>query len=202
MLQNVERITIPADTVLFRKGDPCKHFMFLQEGSVRVYVLAENGREIGLYRVEPGELCILTLTSLFTGVHYPAEATTDTEIIGLGVPIEQFHKTLSESPGLRDFVFGLLARRLHEVMLLLEEVAFGRLDIRLAGLLLRLFEKKQMNVIFITHQELAKELGSTREVTSRLLKDMEQQRRCIRLHRGNIELVSQDILRQLAQIDR
>lgn len=181
------------------KGDACQNFLLLSEGSLRVHEVSENGREILLYRVKPGDICVLALTSMVDGVPYGAEATTESPITGLSLSQEQFQAALAGSTGFRNFVLSTMARRLREVMGRVEEIAFRRLDSRLACTLYQLFDLEDSNRISVTHQELAKELGTSREVMSRLLKEFEQERSCIKLHRGAIELTSRETLAEYAK---
>lgn len=194
-------ITAPRDTTVLCKDDPCQSFLLLSQGSLRVQEHSGDGREIVLYRVRPGELCVLALTSLVDEVPYGAEAVTESGITGLALSHEQFHRALAGSPGFRRFVLSTLARRLREVMVLVEEITFRRLDSRLACTLYEMFNRQGGGMLQITHQELAKELGTTREVASRLLKEFEQKRGAIRLHRGAIELVNPEILAEFTRRD-
>lgn len=197
----VPAITVPPETVMLCKGDPCNSLMLISDGSLRVHEVSEGGREIVLYRVNPGDLCVLSLTSLVDDVPYGAEAVTETAVSALVLSQEQFQQAMAGSAGFRNFVVSTLARRLRDVMTLVEEIAFKRLDNRLACTLYRMFDKSGTDDIKITHQDLAKELGTSREVMSRLLKEFEQSHGCIRLRRGSIELVSRDILAQFARRD-
>lgn len=185
---------IPEGAVVMRPGDACRHVFLLSEGIIRVYLSGENGREVVLYRVHPGELCVLTLTSLLRNTHYPAEAATESAVRGVGIPAPGFIRAFSDSPAFRQFVVDTLAQRLHETMLCVQELAFMRLDVRLPWFLCKRFQELGTDVMEITHQQLAHELGTTREMVSRLLKELERQNH-IRLHRGRIELVSPDRLR-------
>ncbi len=194
-------MTIPPDTVMLCKGDPCNSLMLISDGSVKVHEVSESGREIVLYRVDPGDLCVLSLTSLVDDVPYGAEAVTETPVTALVLTLEQFQQAMAGSAGFRNFVVSTLARRLQDVMALVEEIAFKRLDNRLACALYQLFDKNQSDTLKITHQDLARELGTSREVMSRLLKEFEQSRGCIRLNRGSIELVSRDVLAKSAKRD-
>ncbi len=180
---------IPAGTVMVRKGQPCLDFVLVVSGTIRVYETGENGREILLYRLYGGEICVLTLTHLLQGVAYTACAVAENDVSVVSIPLSQFQRTLAESETFRTAVLFALARRLSDVMQLVEQVAFHSLDLRLACMLGQRFEAGGSLRLKITHQELARELGTTREVLSRLLKNFEH-RGCIRLFRGQIELVS------------
>lgn len=189
-------VTLPAGARVFRPGDPCRHFLMLLEGAVRVQVVSEGGREIVLYRIGPGETCILTTACLFAGEPYPAEGVTETDVRAAALPLALFHETLAGSDGFRRFVFASFGERVAALLLLVQEVAFGRMDVRLAQRLLRLGGAD--GALAATHQQLAAELGSAREVVSRLLKEFERHG-WVRLSRGQIELLDREGLNRLAQ---
>ncbi|MHB8348468.1 MAG: Crp/Fnr family transcriptional regulator [Acidiferrobacterales bacterium] len=191
-------LDIPADTVMVRKGQPCLDFLLVIDGTIRIYESAENGREILLYRLYGGEICVLTLNHLLQGVAYTAYAIAESDVSVVSIPLAHFQRALAESESFRTEVLFALSRRLSDVMQLVEQVAFHGLDLRLACLLGRRFGEGDTRCLKITHQELARELGTTREVLSRLLKSFEH-RGCIRLFRGQIELVSPDALNSWMQ---
>jgi len=190
-------MVLPAGSVVVREGDPCQNFLLIVQGTIRVYKAAENGREILLYRSVGGEFCILTLSNLMAGTAYSAEAAAEDEVRVVSIPMQYFQDALARSEAFRTAVLSTLTRRLNEMMRLVEQVTFRSLDLRLACLLGQLFGRCETPVVQTTHQELASELGTTREVISRLLKTFERMG-CIRLHRGQIELVSREALEQLA----
>lgn len=196
-LQMTTELTVPAGTLLIRKGDPCRSFVFVSEGTVRVYERSDMGREIVLYRVKSGEICILTMSNLVDRTDYVAEAITEERVKIATIPAIYFQNALARSEGFRNFIMATLARRLSAMMRLVEQIAFQRLDLRLACLLGQLFGSQHTTRVTVTHQDLANELGTAREVISRLLKEFEHMR-CIRLHRGEIELVSQEALARLS----
>lgn len=189
--------TIPRGTVLFRPGDPCMSFVLVVVGTVRVYIPSESGREIVLYRVDPGEICVLTLSNLLGGVAYSAEGVTEIETQLITIPPQLFEHALTASHAFRRFIFSMIGRRLGEIMLLLEEITFKRLDIRLAQLLARSAGDDEHRLLRKTHQDLAAELGSSREVISRLLKEFERNG-WLRLDRGQIEVLSLTEMARLA----
>lgn len=180
---------IKPDTTLFSGSATCNNFMLILDGTIRLYQSAEDGREITLYRVQAGDLCILSLNSLLKKQSFNATATTESSVHALVISPEEFKCIMKESEAFRDFVISTLTERLCETIYLVQETAFNHLDMRLACMLGSLFERNQGNLLKITHQELAHELGTTREVISRILKDFER-RNCIKLSRGNIELAS------------
>ncbi len=188
-------VTLPAGITLFRDGDACTNYLLVLDGSVRVQKTSSNGREITLYRVGDGQTCILTTSCLLAGEHYPAEGVTETEVRAIALPGALFQALLAGSTGFRQFVFAVYARRIADLITLVEEVAFERMDLRLAARLRDGADRDGM--VNATHQELATELGTAREVVSRLLKDFEH-RGLVALHRGRIELQDRDALAHLA----
>ncbi len=188
-------VTLPAGITLFRDGDACTNYLLVLDGSVRVQKTSSNGREITLYRVGDGQTCILTTSCLLAGERYPAEGVTETEVRAIALPGALFQALLAGSTGFRQFVFAVYARRIADLITLVEEVAFERMDLRLAARLRDGADRDGM--VNATHQELATELGTAREVVSRLLKDFEH-RGLVALHRGRIELQDRDALAHLA----
>lgn len=183
---------IPEGTELFAERHACRGFPLLIAGSIKVVKNTPSGREMLLYRVEPGGSCVITSSCLLGHTSYTARGIAETPLRLLMLPIALFEKLIAGNAAFRDFVFHLLAERIAELMLLVEEVAFHRLDQRLAKLLLGKSEP-----IHATHQTLADELGSVREIVSRLLKGFAAQG-LVTLGRERIELVDRDGLRQLA----
>lgn len=190
-----QQITLPADSTVFRQGDNCNNYLMVIKGSVKVFSRAENGREVLLYRVKDGESCTLTTACLFARNAYPAEGITEVETTALMLPLHTFNQGLAESELFRSIIFNQYARRLSEVITVVEELSFGRLDIRLARLLLQSGAKNE--TIETTHQSIATELGSAREVVSRELKKFEQQG-LITLHRGSISILDLDTLQTIS----
>ena len=166
LLQPQAIMQLPAGTQVFAEHQPCQGFPLLIEGSIKVIKLASSGRELMLYRVQPGGSCIISSSCLLGHTAYNARGIAETPLTLLILPISEFSRLMLEDPPFRDFVFHLFAERIGELMQLVEEVAFSRLDQRLARLLLA----RNETVLGVTHQQLADELGSVREIVSRLLK--------------------------------
>jgi CRP/FNR family transcriptional regulator len=194
-LDQASEISLPAQTTVFRQGDRCSHYMLVLDGGVKVLTRALNGREIVLYRLGAGDSCVLTTSCLFGHTRYPAEGITETAVTALTIPAAVFQCALQDSVAFREFVFRSFADHLASVISLVEEVAFGRLDSRLARELLDNCDREL--VIGTTHQALATELGSAREVISRLLKELEL-RGLLELQRGRIRILDRAALALLA----
>ncbi|VAW58406.1 transcriptional regulator, Crp/Fnr family [hydrothermal vent metagenome] len=179
----------PPETTLFNGNTACNNFMLILDGIIRVYQTAEDGREKTLYRVEAGNLCILSLNSLLKSKTFNAIAVTESSLKTLIISPEDFKRSMNELETFRDFILGTLTDRLCETIYIIQETAFNHLNMRLACLLGGLFERNKSPLLKITHQEIAHELGTTREVISRILKEFEKQN-CVKLSRGHIELSS------------
>ena len=172
-----------AGSVLFDARQPCRGFPLVLEGSVRVSKSTRGGREILLYRVEPGQGCILSGGCLLGDTDYTARAVAEADTTLLSIPPALFQALMVESEPFRRFVFGMYGERLADVMELVEEVAFRRLDVRLAQLL-----AERGPVLETTHQRLADELGSVREIVSRLLRGFEE-RGWVKLERERVTVL-------------
>ncbi len=189
--QQAQTMTVPAGTVIFDEHQPCQGFPFILDGGIRVLKPAANGRELPLYRVLPGESCIITSSCLLGRTDYNARGITEAETTLVLLPRPLFDELLGQ-PAFRSFVFNLFSERIADLMQLVEEVAFRKLDQRLAGLLLG-----KGKLVHATHQQLADELGSVREIVSRLLKNFAAQN-FVRLGREQIEILDPAGLRRLA----
>lgn len=176
-------------TILFSGTSSCNNFMLILEGTIRLFQSAEDGREITLYRVQAGDLCMLSLNSLLKKQAFNAIAETESHVRALSITSDDFRQMMNISTTFRDYVVSTLTERLCDALYLIQDTAFNHLDMRLACMLGSLFERNQNPVLKVTHQELAHELGTTREVVSRILKEFER-KNCIKLSRGNIELAS------------
>ncbi|MCL1824716.1 MAG: Crp/Fnr family transcriptional regulator [Betaproteobacteria bacterium] len=192
MASAAQPVSAPAGTQLFAPGSPCRQFLLLLDGIVRVQALAKNGREIVLYRIYPGDSCVVTASCLLGSTAYPAMGIAETPIQGVVLPTPVFQRLLAESPVFRSFVFSAYAARLTELVARIEEVALERIDVRLARLLLRL-APPTTNTVERTHQDIAADLGSAREVVSRQLKAFEQSG-WVELQRGYILLLDRHAL--------
>ena len=183
LLAEADVLRAPAGTVLFDSGQPCRGFPLLLEGSVRVSKSSPHGREILLYRVDPGQGCILSGGCLLGHSDYSARGVAEEDVTLVSIPPAQFQELMVEFEPFRRLVFGMYSERLAEVMELVDEVAFRRLDQRLAQLLIH-----RGPVVATTHQKLADELGSVREIVSRLLRSFES-RGWVKLERERITLL-------------
>ena len=193
LLAEAEVLRVPAGKVLFDAGQPCRGFPLVLEGSVRVFKSSPGGREILLYRVDPGQGCILSGGCLLGHTDYSARGVAEEDVTLVSIPPTRFQELMVRFEPFRRLVFGMYSERLAEVMQLVDEVAFRRLDRRLAQLLIH-----RGPVIATTHQKLADELGSVREIVRRLLRSFES-RGWVTLERERIAVRDPRALAELAK---
>jgi CRP/FNR family transcriptional regulator, anaerobic regulatory protein len=180
---------------LFDEGDPCTHYPLLIEGTIRAMKSGPDGNEILLYRLHPGESCVITFTALLGESPYPAMASAETDLTLYTVPRSLFLEMILKSSPFRVFVFRFLSERMAHLMALIDDVAFRRVDQRLASRLLR-----QAKPLTITHQMLADDLGTTREVVSRTLESF-QESGLLRLGRKRIEVLDRKALQRVYGVE-
>lgn len=187
-------VEAPVGTIGYSEGMPCHAYVMRLAGKSRVYKLSSSGREILLYRVAAGETCVLTTTCLLGRSDYPASTVVEEPIRDVIIPASVFHQLMVDSAVFRRFVMENYGALISDLIVLLDEVAFSSLDARLAKLLLDEATAK----INRTHQQLADELGSAREVVSRQLKRFEN-KGWVMLGRGHIEVINKAALQKLVQ---
>jgi len=184
---NVQKIQVPAGVMICQSGDQCKSLVIILSGRVKVYRPAASGRSITLYYVSDNESCILTASCILNAMPFPAYAETMIDVVGLSIPPENVKAWLQTEPLWQQYIFSLLSKRMAGLIELVNALAFQGLDNRLAQWLLQ--QASVTSEIKVTHQFIAEELASSREVISRLLKEFEQQN-LIQLGRGSIRIIN------------
>ncbi len=195
----VRLVQLPAGQSVFHPGDVCNNYLVVVDGCVRVQVLSAGGREVVLYRVGSGESCVITTSCLISHEAYPAEGIADRQTTALVIPQQVFDEALGLSADFRRFVFSSQGQRLGELIQRIEDVAFGRVDTRLARLLVDRSHNGTLPVA-ATHQQLASELGTAREVISRQLKVFER-KGWIAVRRGSVEVLQLPALQQMGDVE-
>ncbi len=181
--------------ILSVEGGSCGYIPLVERGLIRVFKIGSSGREVTLYRIGPGESCILTVSCALTNKEFPAVAKVEKEGEIFLIPSPIFKDWLERFAFWKKYVFELLSKRLLSILEKLDDISFRRLDGRVAEFLLNHLSENS-RIVHTTHQEIARELGSSREVISRILKDLEKER-VITLHRGKIEILNPAALRRL-----
>jgi CRP/FNR family transcriptional regulator len=188
-------VSVPAGTMIFGPGNSPENMLFLLDGTVRVQQVSDTGHEIVLYHIEGGQSCVLTTACLLAYEDYSAEGIAETSVQAAAIPRDVFDDLVAQSKSFRDFVFAAFSKRITDLFLMIDEVAFQRLDVRLADKLIRL--SNGQDGVATTHQKLSVELGTAREVVSRQLQEF-QRRGWIEQGRGSISLLDRARLEQLA----
>ncbi|WP_018689522.1 Crp/Fnr family transcriptional regulator [Ahrensia kielensis] len=188
-------VNAPKGATIFGPGKSPENMLFLLDGTVRVQQVSDDGHEIVLYRIESGQSCVLTTACLLAYEDYSAEGIAETPMQAAAIPREVFDDLVSQSKMFRDLVFAAFSKRITDLFLIINEVAFQKLDVRLADRLIKLANGN--NEISTTHQKLSVELGTAREVISRQLQEFHR-RGWIEQRRGSISLLNRARLEQLA----
>lgn len=186
-------VEAPVGTIGYREGTPCGAYVMRLAGQSRVYKMSASGREILLYRVAAGETCVITTTCLLGSSDYPASTIVEEPIRDVLIPAAAFHQLMIDSAVFRKFVMTNYGALISDLIVLLDEVAFHSLDARLAKVLL----DAKSSQITRTHQQIADELGTAREVVSRQLKRLEL-KGAVSLGRGQVEIINRNALEKLA----
>jgi CRP/FNR family transcriptional regulator, anaerobic regulatory protein len=186
VLSSLQPLHFEHGKILFRAGDPCQGLPLVLNGTVKVQMTGLSGHSIVLYRMGADDICTLSIGCLMTGDGFRAEAVVEEDAEVFMVPRGLFDRLMDQSADFRLGIMESYGRRLNDLMLLVEEVAFRRMDERLFQWL---EARVGQGIMTITHQELAVELGTAREVVSRLLKEFER-KGMLRLARGKIEFTS------------
>ena len=179
-----KKVSIKENTIVCRLGDHCDNLVVLTKGEVKVMRIADDGRHITLYSIHAGESCVLTTSCLFNKKAFPAIAITQADSEGYVISQTQLKLWLTTEPLWQSFIFKMLTERMGDLILKVDQLAFDSLETRLIHWL---SAHSQAPCLKITHQQIAQELASSREVISRLLKKLED-KQLIELRRGEIIL--------------
>jgi CRP/FNR family transcriptional regulator, anaerobic regulatory protein len=193
LARGAQAVHLGAGRQVFAPGQRCESYLLVIAGSVRVSTMTENGREVVLYRVGPGEACVLTTACLLAGKDYEAYGVAETDVEAYALARHAFEQLLDSSPGFRRFVFGEFGGRLTGMIATVQEVAERHVDRRLARFLL---DAGKDGTVRMTHQAIAAELGTAREVVSRILKEFSE-RGFVGIERGRINIADRGSLERL-----
>jgi len=189
LMNNSLQISLPPQTFLQTSNGPYDHLFLLLEGSTRAFQCDENGRELTFYRNYPGEICNLNIKQLLNNkVPEGALVRAETAIHGIQISKNAFQQAMATSDVFRDVILHNLTQRFDLLTDLMQRSVFHKLDKRLCQLLTDMFTQSKQTTLKITHQKLANELGTTREVISRSLKQLEKEG-CLKITRGHLTMV-------------
>ncbi len=197
--KKVKKVHIPADILVTNKGDYCDDVIIVLKGQVKVFQPAKNGKTITLYYIEENDSCILTASCVFNQSSFPAFAKTTSEVTALLVPSNVAIKWMKTEPLWQNFILDLLSQRMMNLLELVSSITFESLESRLADWLVATMNHQSSDTIRITHQKIASELASSREVISRLLKKFESAG-ALSIHRGEIKVINADKLLSISHV--
>ena len=189
-------VEVPAGTQIFAPGQSADNLLLLLDGTVRVQQKSDTGREVFLYRVHAGESCVLTTACMLAFEDYAADGIAETDVRAVAIPRATFDDLAGRSPVFREFIFKAYSRRITDLFTLIDDIVFRRMDVRLAARLLELAGRG--DTVQATHQVLANELGTAREVISRTLSEF-QRRGWVEQERGKVHLSGRSGLERLAR---
>lgn len=178
-----QKVHVPVNTIVGSPGSLCQASPIVLEGSLIVYLLLESGREIFLYRITAGETCMFSNISILKNIPYPAYAVAEVDTTGLLLDVRAVRDLFEKYSYWRNFVLEMIAKNFYELFVMLNELLSKRVDKRLIKYL---YEKSlKGKILRLTHEDIAKDIGTVREVVSRLLKNLERDE-IIQLGRGEI----------------
>jgi CRP/FNR family transcriptional regulator len=163
---------LPGKMLVKLEGDQCQDFVLMLSGEKRIFKMGGSAREITLYEIGSGDICVLNASCILSNTRLPANAITTCETEVLLLPAQHFLDMIARYEEMRAFVHSRINERMSSIMTLISEIAFGKMDERLINYLI---EKSEDGILRSTHQKIANDLGTSREVVSRLLKDFERQ---------------------------
>lgn len=193
-LSHAREVKIPKGTQVFKPGDICSQFVYLKSGTIRVDLISTNGKPVTLYRFGAGQTCVLTTSCILGNEPMCGEAITESDVEAYVISIEEFQKNLNTSAEFRNLVFSSFSHRLSSIITKIDELTSEPVEKRLAASLVKRINEQ--NKLFITHEELATDIGTAREVISRKLREWHNLG-IIKQSRGTIEILD---LRKLKTI--
>lgn len=170
-VETVQFPVLEVGDVAYRQDWPCPNYVMCIDGRTRVFKLSETARELLIYQVQSGGTCVLTTQCLLSGENFPAESSAETRTVLAAIPKATFQTLMQTSAEFRDFVLTDYAKLLSQLVVLLDEVAFSSISRRLARRLIA--DAGEDGLVTKTHQQLAADVGSVREVVSRHLSEWE-----------------------------
>jgi CRP/FNR family transcriptional regulator len=195
-LESARRVKVSRGEQVFRQGEACHNYYIALSGCIKVFARSPGGKEIVLYRVEPGDICVLTTSCILSNSDYPADAIAETDVTAIALPKGDFDRLMHDSDEFRSFVLSSFGNRLKGLITLVEQVALESIEQRLATFLLERTDIDHQ-MLEATHQDIATEIGTAREVVSRQVKSLAE-RRVVSLARGSITVLDRAALEESA----
>ena len=189
--------SVPKGTTLSSGSDDCTGLLLVHTGQLRAYILSEEGREITLYRLFPLDLCLFSASCVMRSIQFDVSIQAEKDSQLWVIPAELYKRLMGTSAPLANYTNEVMAARFSEVMWLMEQILWARLDRRLAAFLLQEAGLEGSSTLRTTHEAIGSHLGSPREVITRMLRYF-QSEGLVKLSRGAVELIDEKGLAQLA----
>ncbi|SEA36286.1 CRP/FNR family transcriptional regulator, anaerobic regulatory protein [Eubacterium aggregans] len=187
---------VPGGTLIHDGGEECLGLLVVSSGWLRAFIMSEEGREITLYRLGPGEICLFTGSCMLKEMQFDIAIEAGEDSAYWVIPAPVYKDLMEHSTTLALYTNRLMAKRFSEVMWLMEQVLFKRFDVRLATFLLSEYQRSGTSHLPLTHDQIARHLGTAREVVTRMLKNF-QQEGWVKLSRGSVDIIDGQGLRSL-----
>jgi CRP/FNR family transcriptional regulator len=199
IFEAAQRVYVPEGQVLFDTGHVCEQIVLVGQGCIRVYSHADSGREVSLYLVNPGETCPINIMCVLLGKIAPATAVVAAPLEAITLPALSFQNWVDFEAEVRHFAIESMGDRLIDIIILVEDMVFNHLDIRLADFLRARFDAGQDEhpAVSMSEDEIALALGSTRQVVDRVLHDF-MCHGAIKLEQGKIILQNNSLLKEIS----
>lgn len=194
--QNLHPVSYSKGDIIHNGAYSCIGVLLIKKGGLRVFILSDDGKDITLYRLSEGDICVLSASCIINNITFDVAIETEAETEALLIPSAQYHRISSENIYAENFTYRLVIDRFSNVMWAMEQILFMRFDKRLAIFLLDELSKTGDPKISLTHEQIAKYMGSAREVVSRMLKYFAKEG-MVELSRGGILISNKEKLREL-----
>lgn len=193
--QSVMEQTYEKGAIIHRTEDGCKGLMTVLSGQLRIYILSEEGREVTLYRVRRGEVCVLSASCLMDAITFDIfiEAMEETRVAV--IPSRSLHEIMEQDSRVELFLYKTATEKFSEVMWTMQQILFLRIDQRAAQFLWDEMQEKGSTVLYLTHDEIARYIGSAREVVTKVMKYLSQEG-AVELSRGKVRIADKEKLRR------
>jgi len=195
--QNIREIDLRSGEIACNNDSACPSLLVVAKGCLRVYKRSEDGRAFTLYRIQAGECCSLTIACILNDTRFPAIVEVEEDVHAYAVPAQHVRKCLREDEHCQEYIFEQLSRKVTQLTDLTDNLVFNNMDSRIANLLCR--REQGNSVVVATHQNIADEVGTSREVVSRSLRLLES-REFVRLERGQIKIIDYEGLKSFSRL--
>lgn len=197
MLMRASRTTRPKGQMISTPGETCMGLVLIEQGTLRISMLSPDGREITLYRLQAGDICVLSASCVLQSIAFEVWIQAEEDCRWIGVPSDIVRDISESNAAFRAYLYELATERFSDVMWGMQQILFLRADARLASVLLDAAVREGNDTVSLSHEELARDMGSAREVVTRLLRQFAADG-LVEVARKKIRILDEKKLRALA----